>query len=67
VIVRKIVALEHISLDGVIQAPGGLEEDTSGGFAHGTISATFKVTESAATPSDILSVRYERAGTVENL
>lgn len=32
---RKIVVLEHISLDGVIQAPGGAEEDTSGGFAHG--------------------------------
>ena len=32
---RKIVVLEHISLDGVIQAPGGPEEDTSGGFAHG--------------------------------
>ncbi|MFZ5857589.1 MAG: dihydrofolate reductase family protein [Chloroflexota bacterium] len=32
---RKIIVLEHISLDGVIQAPGGAEEDTSGGFAHG--------------------------------
>lgn len=32
---RKVVVLEHISLDGVIQAPGGPEEDTSGGFAHG--------------------------------
>lgn len=32
---RKIVVLEHISLDGVIQAPGGPEEDTSGGFMHG--------------------------------
>jgi dihydrofolate reductase len=32
---RKIVVLEHISLDGVIQAPGGPEEDISGGFAHG--------------------------------
>lgn len=32
---RKIVVLEHISLDGVIQAPGGPEEDTSGGFARG--------------------------------
>ena len=32
---RKIVVLEHISLDGVIQAPGGPEEDTGGGFAHG--------------------------------
>jgi len=26
---RKIIALEHISLDGVIQAPGGPDEDTS--------------------------------------
>ena len=32
---RKVVVLEHISLDGVIQAPGGPEEDTSGGFANG--------------------------------
>jgi len=32
---RKIMVLEHISLDGVIQAPGGPDEDTSGGFAYG--------------------------------
>ena len=32
---RKIIVLEHISLDGVIQAPGGPEEDPSGGFAYG--------------------------------
>jgi dihydrofolate reductase len=32
---RKVVVLEHISLDGVIQAPGGAEEDTSGGFTYG--------------------------------
>jgi len=32
---RKIIVLEHISLDGVIQGPGGPEEDTSGGFTHG--------------------------------
>ena len=32
---RNVTALEHISLDGVIQAPGGPEEDTSGGFAYG--------------------------------
>ncbi len=32
---RKIIVLEHITLDGVIQAPGGPEEDTSNGFAHG--------------------------------
>jgi dihydrofolate reductase len=32
---RKIIVLEFVSLDGVIQAPGGPEEDTSGGFAYG--------------------------------
>jgi dihydrofolate reductase len=32
---RKLIVLEHISLDGVIQAPGGPDEDPSGGFAYG--------------------------------
>jgi dihydrofolate reductase len=32
---RKIIVLEHISLDGVIQAPGGPDEDTNSGFAYG--------------------------------
>ena len=32
---RKIIVLEHISLDGIIQAPGGADEDTSGGFTLG--------------------------------
>ena len=32
---RKIIVLEHISLDGIIQAPDGPEEDTSGGFVYG--------------------------------
>jgi dihydrofolate reductase len=32
---RKIILHEFITLDGVIQAPGGAEEDTDGGFAHG--------------------------------
>ena len=32
---RKIIALEFITLDGVIQAGGGPEEDTSNGFVYG--------------------------------
>ncbi len=32
---RRVIALEFVSLDGVIQAPGGKDEDTSGGFAYG--------------------------------
>lgn len=32
---RKIIVLSFISLDGVMQAPGGPKEDTSGGFKYG--------------------------------
>src|SRR6185369_16360224 len=32
---RKIIVLSMISLDGVMQAPGGPKEDTSGGFKFG--------------------------------
>lgn len=38
---RKVIVLEHISMDGVIQAPGGPDEDTSGGFAYGGWSAPY--------------------------
>ena len=31
----RILIQEFISLDGVVQAPGGAEEDTDGGFRHG--------------------------------
>jgi dihydrofolate reductase len=32
---RKLVVVEFMSLDGVIQAPGDPDEDTEGGFRHG--------------------------------
>ncbi len=38
---RKVIVLEHISIDSVIQAPGGPEEDTSGGFTYGGWIAQF--------------------------
>ncbi len=38
---RKIIVLEHISMDGVIQAPGGPDEDPSGGFAYGGWIASY--------------------------
>jgi dihydrofolate reductase len=32
---RKVIVDEFMSLDGVAQAPGGEDEDTTGGFEHG--------------------------------
>jgi dihydrofolate reductase len=38
---RKLIAAEHISLDGVIQAPGGPGEDPSGDFRFGGWSVPY--------------------------
>ena len=32
---RKVIVVESMTLDGVVQAPGAPDEDTSGGFQHG--------------------------------
>jgi dihydrofolate reductase len=37
----RIIIIDFISLDGVVQSPGGREEDTTGGFAHGGWSAPY--------------------------
>jgi len=37
----RIVLSQFMSLDGVVQAPGGKEEDTDGGFSHGGWSFRF--------------------------
>jgi len=38
---RTITVLEHISMDGIIQAPGGPDEDPSGAFTHGGWSGRY--------------------------
>ena len=38
---RKVMVLEFITLDGVIQAGGRPEEDTSGGFTYGGWQAPY--------------------------
>lgn len=57
---RKIIVLEFITLDGVLQAPGGPEEDTSGNFEFGGWSAPFadeasgKLMQEQMAPTDLL-------------
>src|SRR5579871_6690252 len=38
---RQIIAITQISLDGIMQAPGGPEEDPSSGFTHGGWAMSF--------------------------
>jgi dihydrofolate reductase len=57
---RKIIIISMISLDGVLQAPGGPDEDTSGGFTLGGWTASYGDPEfdkrfaELTKPSDIL-------------
>jgi len=57
---RKIVVLSMITLDGVMQAPGGPKEDVSGGFKYGGWTAPYgdedfgKVMQKELQPADYL-------------
>jgi dihydrofolate reductase len=59
-IMRKIILISMITIDGVMQAPSGPEEDTSGGFEYGGWVAPFgdeeygKVIQKQMEPADIL-------------
>jgi dihydrofolate reductase len=56
---RKIVVLSFITLDGVMQAPGGPEEDPSENFAYGGWQAPYGDDESGQEMSKQLSQDYD--------
>lgn len=57
---RKIIVLSMVTLDGVMQAPGGPQEDMSGGFEYGGWSAPFgdedsnRIMQKLMQPADLL-------------
>ena len=57
---RKIIVLSMITLDGIMQAPGGPEEDTTGAFQYGGWVAPYfdevynKILEKQLKPADLL-------------
>lgn len=56
---RKIIAITHVTLDGVMQAPGGPEEDPRGGFTHGGWSMRFDDDEAGAAIDQIMSGEFD--------
>lgn len=51
---RKIIVQEFITLDGVMQAPGGPDEDTSSGFTYGGWTAPY-FNEADAASNDMMA------------
>ena len=57
---RRITAIEHLTLDGVMQAPGRPDEDERGGFAHGGWApVALRLVDSVTTTTGVLIATYE--------
>ena len=56
---RKVLATAFVSLDGVMQAPGGPEEDPTGGFQYGGWTANYWDDAIASVMGGIFSQPYE--------
>ena len=56
---RKIVCAAFVSLDGIMQAPGGPDEDPTGGFKFGGWTAQFWDEESGRMMEDLFSQPFD--------
>ncbi|HSI07076.1 MAG TPA: dihydrofolate reductase family protein [Rariglobus sp.] len=56
---RTIIAITQVTLDGVMQAPGGPEEDPSNGFAHGGWAMKFKDDDSGRALGEIIGGEFD--------
>src|SRR3989344_3480906 len=57
---RKIITTTFVTLDGVMQAPGGPEEDTTNGFKYGGWQTSFPPDEMASSiMSGFFSIPFE--------
>lgn len=56
---RKLIALEFMTLDGVIQSGGGADEDPEGGFKHGGWVAPYADEESGAAIKELMGMPFD--------
>jgi dihydrofolate reductase len=56
---RKIIAITHVTLDGVMQAPGGPEEDPSNGFTKGGWAMPFVDDAASKVIGEIISGEFD--------
>lgn len=56
---RKIIAITQLTLDGVMQSPGGKDEDPSNGFEHGGWAMKYPDKEDDKVISDLINHKFE--------
>jgi dihydrofolate reductase len=56
---RKLIAITQVTLDGVMQAPGGPEEDPTNGFAHGGWAMSYMGEASSQAIGEIIAGEFD--------